>query len=128
MVEGAFEPGGFAPLPHSHRDQDECFYVLEGEFDFRVGGETVRGTPGVFVLVPRGIRHSFVNAGQSTARLLFVHSPALEAFFIELAKLSEAGPSDRTKVRNLMDRWGMDVDEVEPGPRRDPALPHGAPS
>lgn len=109
MVEGAFEPGGFAPLPHSHRDNDESFYVLEGEFDFRIGGETVRGSEGSFVLVPKGTRHSFVNAGQSAARLLFVHSPALEGFFLALAKLSEQGPPDRTAVGDLMDRWGMDI-------------------
>ena len=38
LFEGTFEPGGFRPLPHIHRDEDEGFYVLEGMFDFQSVG------------------------------------------------------------------------------------------
>ncbi len=109
LIEGAFEPGGFAPLPHIHRDQDESFYVLEGLFDFRVGGDIVRGAEGTFLLVPRGTMHSFINVGDTTARLLFVHSPGLEGFFIELSKLSQAGPPDAETIAAVMRKWGMEV-------------------
>ena len=109
LIEGVFEPGGFAPLPHIHLKEEESFYVLEGQFDFRIGGATVRGDPGAFLHVPHGTLHGFVNAGDSPARLLFVHAPSLEGFFLELAKLSEAGPSNAEKLATLMRHWGMEV-------------------
>lgn len=109
LIEGAFEVGGFAPLPHIHREEDESFYVLEGEFDFRLGDDTVRATEGSFVLVPRGTPHSFVNAGDRPGRLLFIHSPPLEGFFVALAKLAASGPPNAESLGALMREWGMEV-------------------
>ncbi len=109
LFEGRFEPGGFRPLPHIHPDGDEGFYVLEGLFDFHVGGGTVRGAPGTFLLVPRGTLHSFTNVSDTPARLLFLHSPPLDEFFLELARLAESGPPDPATIAALMRKWGMDV-------------------
>ncbi|CAN5692871.1 hypothetical protein BH18CHL1_BH18CHL1_01160 [soil metagenome] len=53
--------------------------------------------------------HSFINVGDATARLLFVHSPGLEGFFIELSKLSQAGPPDAETIAAVMRKWGMEV-------------------
>lgn len=109
LLEGTFQPGGFAPLPHVHREQEETFYVVKGQFDFRLGADIVRGTEGSFLLVPRGTLHGFVNAGTSPATLIFIHSPGLEGFFLELVKLAKSGPRDPEKLRSLMEAWGMDV-------------------
>ena len=109
LVEGTFQPGGFAPLPHVHREQEETFYVVKGQFDFRIGNGTVRGVEGSFLRVPRGTLHGFVNAGTSPATLIFVHSPGLDGFFLELGKLAESGPRDPAKLRSLMEAWGLDV-------------------
>ncbi len=38
-MEALVPPGG-GPPPHTHRFEDETFYVLEGECDFRLGDET----------------------------------------------------------------------------------------
>ncbi len=89
-VEGVFEPGGFAPLPHIHLGEDESFYVLDGEFDFRIGDETLCGVEGSFLHVPRGTLHGFVNACNRPARVLFMHVPPLDGFFVELANLAAA--------------------------------------
>jgi quercetin dioxygenase-like cupin family protein len=109
LIEGAYQPDSFVPLPHVHRDQDESFYVLEGQFDFRVGAAIIRGTVGTFLHVPAGTLHGFVNAGDSLARVLFIHSPALEGFFLELGELAAAGPPDMQTLPALIRAWGMDV-------------------
>ena len=51
------------PPPHLHRRTDETFYVLEGELTFHLSDRSVGAGPGDFVLVPRGVVHTFENAG-----------------------------------------------------------------
>ena len=70
------------PEPHVHADFEEAFYVLEGEFKFQVAETVTRATPGTFVLVPRGVEHSFRNPTDAPAKLLGIFSPsgAEEAF------------------------------------------------
>jgi uncharacterized cupin superfamily protein len=36
-------PAGFASPYHMHRNEDESFYVVEGEMTFYVGDERVKG-------------------------------------------------------------------------------------
>jgi hypothetical protein len=78
-------------------------------FDFHVGGGTVRGAPGTFLIVPHGTLHSFTKLIDTPARLLFLHSPPLDGFFVELARLAESGPPDPARLAALMRQWGMDV-------------------
>jgi mannose-6-phosphate isomerase-like protein (cupin superfamily) len=107
IVEGLFVPGGFAPIPHVHRNEAESFYVLEGDAEFTVGGEVTLGRAETFLHVPAGTPHGFRNAGTTALRLLFIHAPALDTFFLELADLARIGPLDPIELRLLMDRWGM---------------------
>lgn len=110
LIEIALQPGGFGPAPHVHREEDESFYVLEGELDLRVGDVSVRGTPGAFVFVPRGTAHSFANVGSTIGRLLAAHLPALDGFFTDLAQLAEgAAQPDKDAISAVMATWGMDV-------------------
>lgn len=48
---------GGPPL-HIYHMQDEWFYVLEGEFIFKVGDETFRCKPGDSVFAPRKVSHT----------------------------------------------------------------------
>src|SRR5918997_7138543 len=50
-------PAGFASPYHMHRNEDESFYVVEGEMTFYVGEERVKAEPGAFVYGPRGVPH-----------------------------------------------------------------------
>jgi mannose-6-phosphate isomerase-like protein (cupin superfamily) len=61
---------------HVHADEDDAFYVLEGELTFLLGGEELPAPPGTFVLVPPGVEHGFRNDGASPVRMLNVHAPA----------------------------------------------------
>ena len=61
---------------HVHEEEDDAFYILEGELTFQVDGELVAAPPGTFVLVRPGVPHSFRNAGSVPVRMLNLHAPA----------------------------------------------------
>jgi mannose-6-phosphate isomerase-like protein (cupin superfamily) len=67
---------GHGPPRHIHHAEDECFFVLEGEFSFLYESQTLLGGPGTFVRVPRGVLHTFRNEGRSPGRVLLIVSPA----------------------------------------------------
>ena len=69
-------PGRHGPPIHEHSDEDDAFYVLDGELTFQVEGEEIVAVPGTFVLVPPGVLHTFANRGDTVARMLNIHAPA----------------------------------------------------
>ena len=68
-------PDGYEAILHVHHQEDEGFYVLEGELTFHVGDQTIKAYPGSFLFGPRDVPHAF-TADSGPARLLFVLSPA----------------------------------------------------
>jgi mannose-6-phosphate isomerase-like protein (cupin superfamily) len=65
-------PEGFSPPRHIHHNEDEIFYVLEGELEFRVGDEPVTLRPGDTLVAPRGIAHTFLVICTGGARMLTI--------------------------------------------------------
>jgi mannose-6-phosphate isomerase-like protein (cupin superfamily) len=61
---------------HAHDEEDDSFFILEGEMTFVLEGEDVSAPPGTFVLVPGGVEHGFRNDGDVPVRMLNVHAPA----------------------------------------------------
>src|SRR5215207_5876503 len=57
-LEGLADKHMAVPL-HAHTQEDEIWYVLEGEIAFTLGGETQVGGPGTFVYIPRDVPHTF---------------------------------------------------------------------
>jgi mannose-6-phosphate isomerase-like protein (cupin superfamily) len=77
---------------HVHRNEDEMFYVAEGEHVFQIGEEEFRVGPGGFAFAPRGIPHAQRRVVPRTGRILVLTSPAgFEGFFRELAEADRAG-------------------------------------
>jgi len=74
-IELRFGPDFEGVEPHVHTDHLDSFFVLEGEAEFTVGDDVVRGGPGTFVAAPAGLTHGFRNAGDSELRLLNIHAP-----------------------------------------------------
>ena len=74
LMEFEVKPGG-GVQPHFHKGHSDSFYVLEGEVEFHVGDEVVRGSPGTYVLAPAHVVHFFKNVGSEKARLLNLHTP-----------------------------------------------------
>jgi mannose-6-phosphate isomerase-like protein (cupin superfamily) len=60
---------------HVHADEDDAFYIVEGEMTFTFGDETAAAPPGTFVLVPPGVSHGFRNDGATPVRMLNIHAP-----------------------------------------------------
>src|SRR3954462_9105425 len=60
---------------HVHPDEDDAFYILEGEMTFLLGERQVTASPGTFVLVPPGVEHGFRNDGTRPVRMLNIHAP-----------------------------------------------------
>ena len=75
VIDMTFDADWEGVDPHTHDDHVDSFYVLEGEVEFRVEGETIRGGPGAYVAVPRGVVHGFRNPGPDRIRVLNIHAP-----------------------------------------------------
>jgi quercetin dioxygenase-like cupin family protein len=77
-------PAGWASPYHVHRNEEESFYVVEGEMAFYVGDERVEAGPGAFVYGPREVPHGFAVEGDAPARVLLLNTPAgFEGFPVE---------------------------------------------
>lgn len=78
---------GGPPL-HVHYDQDECWYVLQGEFIIKVGDQVFNAKAGDTVFGPRKVPHAFAKVGEGEAKLLMSFQPAgkMEAFFIAMSQ------------------------------------------
>jgi quercetin dioxygenase-like cupin family protein len=74
VIDERFGPGFSVPA-HTHDDHVDSFYVLEGEGEFVVGDEVVRGGTGTWVTAPVGVLHSFRNTGDGELRILNIHAP-----------------------------------------------------
>ena len=115
LVEQVGAPGTGAP-PHIHHDEDEFFYILEGEATFMLGDKTIEGREGSFVFLPRGIVHTFQNAGTKPCRMLLGLSPAgFENFFTEMGEpapsLTLPPPSapDIEKLMRLAKKYNNEI-------------------
>lgn len=109
--EFAMPPATAGPPLHLHRGWDEAFYVLEGEMTFLIDGRRSAAPAGTFVFVPRGVPHTFWNAGTAPARQLTVFTPAgIEDYFDDLAQVvAAADDGARAAATVLMERHDMVV-------------------
>jgi len=86
-----FAPGQ-GPPPHFHHDHEEYFFVLEGEFELSVGGQTVTAGPGAMVFVPRETVHAFKYVGSTRGRILEWGTPGgQERYFEAIDRLAATG-------------------------------------
>ena len=81
-------------LLHIHREMNESFYILEGEFIFTCRDKEIQAAAGSYVLVHRGTPH-VMRAGPGGGRLLTLMVPGgLEEMFRELSLLSPGSLRD----------------------------------
>ncbi|QJD80367.1 cupin domain-containing protein [Spirosoma rhododendri] len=64
------------PALHVHFEQDELWYVLEGEFLIKVGDVIHQVKAGDTVFGPRNVPHCFAKVGSGEGRLLMTFQPA----------------------------------------------------
>ena len=126
LVE-VLEPQRAAAPLHVHHNEDEAFYILEGEMTFYVGEETIKAGPGSFLFGPRDVPHTYtVDSGP--ARLLFLLTPAgFEGFIRETSEPTTSAtlpppseePPDEAEMEELMAiaaRYGNEI--VGPPPNQ----------
>ena len=107
VAEIAIGPGDEPPL-HVHKNEDEWFYMLEGEVLFYVGKDTHRGTAGAFVSFPRGIPHTF-SVESPSARFLLMSTPG------GFERMFELAPKTVEDAVRALNAYGVEV--VGPNPR-----------
>src|SRR3712207_5725312 len=101
LFEVATQPGS-GPPPHVQHREDEAFYVLEGKYEFLVGGNTLRVGSGSLVYVPKGAMHTHRNVGEVPGRMLTTHTPGdlYELFFENAGNPADGdGGEDRKSTR-----------------------------
>ena len=109
MFELAVPPGARVPPAHSHSDNEEIMYCLEGMLRCLVGGEVRDLKPGERAFTPRGVVHSFSNPHDRMARALIILTPDIGAqYFRDVAAVvgSPGGP-DPAKLADVMRRHGL---------------------
>jgi quercetin dioxygenase-like cupin family protein len=111
LVEHPLPPRALGAPVHTHRNEDEYSFVLEGRIGVQLGEEVLEAGPGDLVFKPRGIPHAFWNAGDEPARLLEIISPAgFENYFREVAPVLTATERDEAALGEVVGRYQLDID------------------
>ena len=113
-------PDGYGSVLHVHHQEDEGFYILEGQMTFYVGDQIIKARPGSYLFGPRDVPHAFtVDSGP--ARLLFIFSPAgLEGLIREMGEPArsltvppqpdeEPDEAERERMATIGLRYGAEI-------------------
>ena len=109
MFELTVPPGSNVPPAHSHTNNEEIVYVLEGTLRYSVGTDTRDLTPGQSMRTPRGAVHGFSNPFGNAARALITLAPDIgPKYFEDVASVVNAGgPPDKAALVAVMSRYGL---------------------
>ncbi len=77
-----YKKGGEPPA-HYHKNEDETFYVFEGEVQFRIGEENFIAHAGDVAFAPKEVPHHFSLVSETAKALLLITPPGFETFFEE---------------------------------------------
>jgi quercetin dioxygenase-like cupin family protein len=116
VIEHLAPEGSGSPL-HVHRNEDEWFYVTEGQLTFWVGGQVIEAPAGSFVYGPRDVPHTFLVTSPE-ARFLLVAEPAgFDAFVREASEPAQSlslppaasTPPDLGRLMTLAAEHGIEI-------------------
>ena len=104
LLEILVPPGLGSPW-HVHPEEDEWFYVLDGNLTFYVGDTRLDLTTGGFAFGPKGVPHTFIGAGPGPdARACRLRADAVRGIFAgsrsPRARARAASATGRTATRN----------------------------
>lgn len=96
------------PPLHLHFDQDEIFYVIEGEYLFQVGQDKLTAKAGDTIFGPRNIPHTWIQLSNA-GKLMYLLQPAgtMEEFFSAINQLK--GPPTAEQMQKIHQEHGMNV-------------------
>ncbi len=106
---------GYATPLHVHHEEDEAWYVLEGDVTFYCGDACAHVGAGAWVFAPKGVAHAF-RAGPAGAHLLTFSAPAAFADFVRAAgepasglHLPPPGPLDVERLSAVAARYRIAI-------------------
>ena len=110
VFEGKTRPLHGPPL-HRHPDQDESWYIVEGDYKFEVDGEEIYASAGATVFAPRGTTHTFQNIGNKPGRLVTTVVPGgLDLFFEDLEAVAPRGTvPDPAKMLPIFEKHNQEL-------------------
>jgi len=95
---------GGGPPPHFH-PWDEAFYVIDGQVEVTVDGQSNTVSSGGYVHIPAGTVHAYKNLS-STAKIIGVVSdPRGGQFFAAMDQLKV--PEDLPRIFEVAERYGV---------------------
>ncbi len=97
---------GDVPL-HVHENDDEAFYILEGEYEISCGDETFQAGPGTFVYLPHGVPHSQKLKSEAAKKLILIAPGGFENWFLERSDAMKEGRYDDALADELNARYGI---------------------
>jgi mannose-6-phosphate isomerase-like protein (cupin superfamily) len=113
LRDGGACAAGRRPAADIDRNEEDTFYIVEGQCGIRLGEDTVLPGAGDFVNVPPSIVHWFHNEGTEAMRMILPFTPAgMERFFEEtLQPVIDATQNPPEKIDAIVARY------VEAAPR-----------
>jgi Cupin domain len=111
------------PPKHVHSREEEGFYVIEGQVEFRAGHIDEVLTKDTFIASPRGIPHAWINTTTSDAKLItFTAGAGNEGFFLTLGAsgVGPAGPRATLRLPQInarTQRYGVTYMARQPSGR-----------
>ena len=99
-------PPGGGPPPHIHTNEDETFYVLDGDYEYLSDEQWLPLPHGQAVHARRGSVHTFRNVGDKEGKMLvFITPGGFERYLEEISVFSM--PGDMDKVLAVSERYGI---------------------
>src|SRR5262245_19768429 len=77
-------PRGGGPPLHVHHNEDEAFYILEGQVTMFVGDERIDLEAGDYCFGPRGVPHAYLVRSERARMLVTISPSGSEQLFISL--------------------------------------------
>ncbi len=106
-----FEYVGFqkiGPPLHVHFNQDEIFYVVEGEFLFQLDSEKMTLKAGDTIFLPQNVPHTWLQLSDK-GKLVYLMQPAgqMEEFFKKMNELKD--PPTEELMQQIHQAHGMKI-------------------
>jgi mannose-6-phosphate isomerase-like protein (cupin superfamily) len=102
MGNVTLEPNG-GQVPWHNQEQEEVYFIVEGEGEMCLGSERVAVKSGQAVYIPSGVFHQLTNTGPTPMRMIYVYGPAGDVAHW------------RQELEGTLPKAGIDVPALPPG-------------
>jgi len=102
------DPRGSAPPLHVHHNEDETFYILEGQVTMFVGDDRIDLEAGDYCFGARGIPHSYLVRSDRARMLVTISPSGSEQLFVSLGiPVTGAEPPTETVMPPMHEIAGL---------------------